>query len=164
MTEGHPSWSSLVNFALLGAGLIYFLRKPIRSALFGRQERIQKAVEESEELRRSVERMVREYERKLAQLDAEIAQLMADAKMEGESEREKIVERARQTAERILEDARHAASRETERVKLRLQREVVERAIEQAAKMLRGKVTEKEHRLFVQEFVNRLEEGDGASR
>jgi F-type H+-transporting ATPase subunit b len=163
VTEGHPSFSSLFNFGLLIIALVYFLRKPIREGLFGRREKIAKAVEESERLRQEVERMLREYEAKLAQLDGEVALLMADAKAEGEKERERIVERARPTAEKIMEDARNAAARETERAKARLQKEVVERAVLEAMTMLRGRIGEKEHQLFTDEFVKGLEKGHGAN-
>jgi ATP synthase F0 subunit b len=161
VTQGHPSWSWIFNFALLGATLVYFLRKPLRETLFGRRDKIAKAVEESERLRLDVERMVAEYEGKLGELDAEIAQLMAEAKADGKRECDKIVERARLTADKIMEDARQAAARETERVKRQLQREVVEKAILEATRMLRGKVSEKEHRLFVAEFVKGLEAKSG---
>jgi F-type H+-transporting ATPase subunit b len=161
VTQGHPSWSWIFNFALLGAILVYFLRKPLRASLFGRRDKIAKAVEESERLRLDVDRMMLEYEGKLGELDAEIAQLMAEAKADGERECERIVERARQTADKIMEEARQAAARETERVKRVLQKEVVEQAILEATKMLRGKVSEKEHQLFLDEFVKGLEAGSG---
>ncbi len=164
MTHHFPSFSSVWNFLLLIAALIYFLRKPIREALFGRQEGISKSVEESEKLRQEVEAMVREYDAKLKGLDREVFRLMEEAKEAGERERERILERARQTAERIVEDAKALAERETDRVKRKLQQEIVEKAIRQATELLAGKITEKEHRRFSDELVNRLEGGTGSSR
>lgn len=161
MTEGHPSWPSIINFILLLGALTYLLRKPLGKALFGRQEKVAKAVEESEALRQEVEKMVCDYEGKLAQLDTEIAKLITDAKEEGEREREEILVRAKETAGRIVEDARVAGIRETERMKQKLQHEVVGKAILQASKLLKGKVTEKEHLLFTDELVNSLEEYHG---
>jgi F-type H+-transporting ATPase subunit b len=153
----------LLNFVLLLAGLVYFLRKPIGQALTGRHEKIRGDVNESERLRVEAETMLRDYGEKLAALDAEISKLLTEAKEDGEKERARILERARVAAERIVEDARQAAARETERVKARLQKEVIDQAILAAARKLQGRVTEKEHHLFADELIRKLEGGNGSS-
>jgi F-type H+-transporting ATPase subunit b len=153
----------LLNFILLIGALVYLLRKPVAAALHLRHDKVRTEAEESERLRLEAEKMVRDYGQKLAGLDAEIAELLATARAEGESERKKILERARLTAERILEDARQAAAREAERVKERLQKEVVEEAVRLASERLVGRVTEKEHRLFTETLMKRLEGGNGSN-
>jgi F-type H+-transporting ATPase subunit b len=157
VTETHPSWPSVVNFALLLAGLTFFLRKPLRQALFGRREKIRTAVVESERLRQDAERRIGECETKLRELEGEIGRLLDEARAEGERERGRILAQARRMAERILEDAREAAAHETERVKRAIRQDVMERALREATEKLKRDVAESDHRLFVNELVDRLE-------
>ena len=90
--------------------------------------------------------------------------MIAEAKADGEREREKILERARQAAQKILEEAGHAAEREMERAKKRLQQETLEQALRHATETLKKTVTDKEHRQFADELVTQLEKHDGATR
>ena len=153
--------SIIVNFVLLVVGLVYVLRKPIGEALTGRHDGVKKAVDEAEELRRKVERMVKEYEAKLANLDTEMAQILAEAKAAGEKERQEILARAQRMADKIREDAARRAKKEMDKMRNELEQDLVAQAIQEALTLLRKRVSEKDHQVFTQHLITHLEEGNG---
>ena len=153
--------STIVNFVILVVGLVFLLRKHLRTALFERHETIKKAVAEAEELRTSVERMVKDYESKLSNLDAEIAQILKEAREAGEAERRRILERAKLSAERIKQDAQRSIEMEIAKARHELEREVMEKAAAHAETLLREKFSEKDHQRFMNEFIAHLEGTDG---
>lgn len=152
-----PDLSAIINFLALTGILVFLLRKPLNKFLGTRSQNMKKSVEEAEQLRIQVEKMVREYESKLGKLDDEVARILEEAKVAGEKEKEKILIRAKVMAEKILEDARIASERERELAKRKLQKQAVSLAAAQAAKVLKNRVTEKDHQLFTQELLKQLE-------
>ena len=150
-----------INFLLLVGILFYFARKPVGKTLDDRRAKIAQAVAEAEELRVTVEKMVREYEAKLAGLDAEVARILKEAKEDGERERVRILARAEETARRIREEALRRAQGEAERIRHKLETEVAAMAVARAREVLQTRMTEREHRAFVDELVSHLEGGNG---
>jgi len=155
------SLSIIVNFILLVAGLIYFLRKPIGLALGDRHDKVKTAVEEAEAFRAKVEGMVQEYEQKLAGLDLEVADILAEAKTRGEEERTRILARAEQMAEKIREDAERRAEKELARLEKELERDVLAQAVAKSVALLKKRVTAGDHRAFTEELLAHLEAGNG---
>lgn len=149
------------NFLLLLSLLGWFLRKPIGGFLQLRHDGVKQDVEKAETFRVEVEELKRVYEEKLSCLDAEIEKILQEARAQGERERKKILERAERMAQKIREDAVLAAEKEKGRMIRRLERETLSGATAEAAKLLRAKVTEADHKIFVQELIDHLEAKHG---
>ena len=99
----------VLNFALVVALLVYFLRKPIKKGLSGRSEGIEKALADAKKAKEEAEAKFAEYDLKLAQATAEIAEISAAIQREGELEKQKIIENAKEMAIKIGQEAEKAA-------------------------------------------------------
>ncbi len=148
----------LLNFSLVVALLAYFLRKPLKKALSGRREEIEKALAEAEQAKREAEAKFAEYDRKLNQATAEIAEISASIKSEGEKEKAKIIEYAKAMARQIEADAGKAADLEVARARAELQREAVELAVATAEELLKKKFTKDDNNRLIDEYMQKVGE------
>jgi len=90
-----------VNFIVLFGGLAYFLYKPIRNFLQKRSEEIEQGLKEAGNAQREAELKLQEANARLATLEDEIEKLKKEAEIEGDKERERVIQLAQQEAERI---------------------------------------------------------------
>lgn len=147
-----------LSFAVVVGLLAYFTAKPIRNALFGRREGIEKALADAKAAQEDSEAKFAEYNRKLAAATEEIEEIYASIKREGEQEREKILANARETAKKIEEDAKKSADREIANAKLKLQREASALAIQLAEELLKKNFTSQDQSRLVDEYVRKVGE------
>jgi len=90
-----------VNFIVLFGGLAYFLYKPIRNFLQKRSVEIEQGLKEAGDAQREAELKLREANARLATLEDEIEKLKKEAEIEGNKERERVIQLAQQEAEKI---------------------------------------------------------------
>ena len=167
--EGHGGggladlfWPFL-NFALLIGVLVYFARQPIRDFFASRHGRIRGELDAAAQALAVAAARHAEWQRRLVDLDAEMARIRADARERAEAERGHILADAAAAAERIRNDARSAVDQELRRAREDLRREAAELAVELAAEALRSRVTDADRSRLVDEFIQTIERGAGAS-
>lgn len=148
----------VLNFSIVVAILVYFLRKPLKKALSGRREEIAKALAEAEQTKREAEAKFAEYDRKLSQATAEIDEISAAIKREGEQEKAKIIENAKAMARQIEADAGKAADLEVAKARAALQREATELAVSTAEELLKKKVTKADDTRLIDEYMQKVGE------
>ena len=91
---------------LIFCGLLFLMLKGILGAAFkARTNEIETKLAQSEKDRAEGEAQVRELEAKMAGLQAELGGIMAKAEADAETERQRILEAAKQEAEQILATA-----------------------------------------------------------
>ncbi len=163
MSEG-VSIAALVNFAILVAGLIFFLRKPIGTLLHDRHHEIKTNVDESERQRAEATNLLEEQKKRLAALEEETQKILAQARQDGEKEKKAIIERAHRLAEKMVEDTQKETAREKERAKQEIQYEVVSQATNEARALLKEQAGAKEHERFTEQLIAKIEEGDENTR
>lgn len=147
-----------LNFAVLFGLLAYFAAKPLRQGLSGRREGVEKALREAESARLEAEAKFAEYDKKLNQASAEIDDIYAAIKREGESEREKILASARESAEKIKLEAEKSAAFEVTKARAELRREAAKMAIEIAEELLAKNFTKADHTRLVEEYMLKVGE------
>ncbi|EKD41845.1 MAG: AtpF2 [uncultured bacterium] len=91
----------VVNFAILIAGLVYLLKKPVRDFFASRALSIRQGVEKSREFHEKVLAESRQINEKLNGLDKECASILASVKLSGEEESRKIEEQSKAFAQKI---------------------------------------------------------------
>ncbi len=148
----------VLNFSLVVAILVYFLRKPLKNALGGRTEEIAKALAESKKVKEEAEAKFAEYDRKLAQATDEIAEISAAIRREGELEKQKIIASAKEMAVKIELDAGKAADLEVAKARIELQREAVELAVGIAEDMLKKNFTKDDDARLIDEYMQKVGE------
>jgi F-type H+-transporting ATPase subunit b len=170
--EGHgehvPSISDLVfpviNFLLFVFILYRYVIPTVRDVLRQRREKITLALEEAKRAKEEAERLRKDYELKLAGLAAEQEKIREQALEAAEQERERIVEEARQMAERVKSEVQQIAQREVEEARRTLRQEAANQAVRIATELIQSRLTQTDHRRFVQDLVIEVQNAANASR
>ncbi len=105
---GHSSNSGeflgkVVNFAVLFGGLFLLLRKPIKNYLNERSKKVDLSIKEAAEARKGSEKQLRGALGRLEEISEEVKRIKEEAESEGEKQKERIIESARQEAQRLKE-------------------------------------------------------------
>ena len=170
--EGHgehvPSISDLVfpviNFLLFVFILYRYVIPTVRDALRQRREKITLALEEAKRAKEEAERLRKDYELKLAGLAAEQEKIQEQALEAAERERRRIVEEARQMAERVKSEVQQIAQREVEEARRTLRQEAANQAVRMATELVQSRLTQTDHRRFVQDLMTEVQNAANASR
>ena len=171
--EGHgehhgPSISELVfptiNFLIFLFILWKYVIPPVRSALRQRREKIALELDEAKRAKEEAESLRREYKQKLAGLAAEQEKMRVQALEAAERERSRIVEEARQMAERVKNEAQQIAQREIEEARRILRQDVANQAVQMATALVQSRLTQADHRKFVQDLVTEVQNAANSSR
>ena len=148
----------LLQLLILGGVIWRFGREPIRSFLFQRSEAIRDKLEASQrELAQAQEEIARLNQR-LGELGREAQELIALSERQATGERERMEQRARETAERLRSETQRVADVEVQRARQLLRAEAATLATSMAADMLRGELGSEDDARLIQEFTVRLEE------
>ena len=148
----------IFNFAIVIAILVYFLTKPIKKGLAGRREGIEKALAEAKKAKEEAEAKFAEYDRKLARATEEIAEISDSIRREGELEKIKIIDSAKQMAVKIEQDAEKAAELEVAKARTELQREAVQLAVGFAEDLLNKNFTKDDDTRLIDEYMQKVGE------
>ncbi|HMB15417.1 MAG TPA: F0F1 ATP synthase subunit B [Pelovirga sp.] len=148
----------LLNFSIVVAILVYFLKKPIRNALSGRREDIENALAEAKKVKEEAEAKFAEYDKKLDQATQEIAAISASIRKEAEMEKQKIIENAREQATKIEQDAEKAAALEVAKARISLQQEAVQLAVGVAEDLLKKNFTKDDDSRLIDEYMQKVGE------
>lgn len=148
----------LLNFSIVVAILVFFLKKPVRNALSGRREDIEKALAEAKKVKEEAEAKFAEYDKKLAQATQEIATISASIRKEAELEKQKIIDNAREQAAKIELDAEKAAELEVAKARLSLQQEAVQLAVGVAEDLLKKNFTKDDDSRLIDEYMQKVGE------
>jgi F-type H+-transporting ATPase subunit b len=148
----------VLNFGIVVALLVYFLRKPLKKGLAGRTEDIEKALAEAKQAKEAAEAKFAEYDRKLAQATEEIAEISAAIRREGELEKQRIIENAKQLAVKVEQEAENAAGLEVAKARHALRQEAVQLAVSLAEEMLTKNFTKDDDTRLIDEYMQKVGE------
>jgi len=150
-----------VNLVLLIAVLVYFARKPVMQFFGERRERITSELDSAAELLSQAEQRNSAISRKLVDLESQVEEIQETTRRRAGEESERIIAEAHRSAERIRSDAHGAIEQELARAQRELRIEAGNLAIEVAAEMLREKISDSDRERLVDEFITRVEPGNG---
>ena len=155
-----PLWLQLflqfINFAILVAALVYFLRKPLKEYLLKRHDAVKGKIEEADRLLREAEEAKKKYEERLMRLEGEIEAFRASALVAMEREKKKILDDARGLASRISEQARLAYEQEMKEALAKVRAEIAQRTITAAERKVRETLGKEDHDRMVEEFIQKV--------
>lgn len=123
----------IVNFLVIGWILYRFLLRPLQANMKARSEKIAQGLKDAETSRLALEEAGREKERLLAETYAQSSQILERARDEAERLRAAALDRARADAERVVREARG---------QLALERQEMERQVQELSLELSGKILE----------------------
>ena len=146
----------VLNTVILGTLLVRFAGPALNSFLRDRSDGIRDRIADAEGKLAEATREIQELRARLGEVSDTRDRLTREARSQGESEKQRIVERAEHSAERIREEARRVADQEIARARQALQAEAAQLATELAGDLLRERMTPDDHARLVGEFTDRV--------
>ncbi len=154
---GEVFWQ-LISFILLVLLLVYALKKPIRTLLIKRREEVKTSLEQAAQKEGVGKQNFQEWEAKINSLSQQIQELHQSISREGQTERHKIVERAKEEGERIQKQAQIVADQEIKRARFALKKEMADLAVELAEKLLKETAQATDQERLVKEYIGKMRE------
>ncbi len=154
---GEVFWQ-LISFILLILFLSYALKKPVRTLLIKRREEVKTSLEQAAQKEEVRKKDFQQWEAKINSLSQQIQELHQTISREGETERLKIIERAREESERIKKQAQIVADQEVKRARFALKKDMVDLAVELAEKLLRETAQPADQERLVKEYIGKVRE------
>ncbi len=147
----------IVNFAILVAVLVWFLKKPLKEFLRKRTETIEKTLKEATEAKELAQKALAAVEDRLKLKDKEIQEILSRSQGSAVGEKEALIKQGEQMKEKILEQARNNIDYEVRLAKESIKAEAAGIALELAEKKLRDKLTKEEQIRLIEESLKRME-------
>ena len=135
----------VMNFAVLAIGLFLLIRKPASNALDARIKGIKEQLSELEAKKKDAEKNLEEYKKKFSLLEQEAEKLVEDYIRQGNEAKVRILEEAKLAAEKLEEQARRNIEHEFKEAKLKLQEDILEKALVKAEALITDKITAEDH-------------------
>jgi len=146
----------VMNFVVLAAILFILLRKPVSNAFRSRIKGIQDQLQDLEKRKKEAEKILFECEERLLRLDREAEKIVAQYIRQGEEARDRILQEAEAAAGKIEEQARRNIEHEFEAARLKLQGEILEKALVQAERTIRDRITPGDQEKLVAEYLEKV--------
>jgi len=152
---------TILNFALLVFILGKFAWKPILKALDEREHRMKAERQAAEEARTSAEQIRDELEAQLKHIAGkELAALQHAAKI-SESERDLILEAAREHAQKIIAKAKEELEAEKKKLVRELRSEVANLSLIAAERLINKEINRETHKGVVEQLFRDIESKGG---
>ena len=146
----------IVNFAIILGVLIYFLKKPLQTALRKRIETVEAALAEARAAREEAVKRLAEVEARLKDKDAEVQSLVRLAEENGRKEKEQLIADSAKAGESILVSAKENIDAELLKAKDALRREAALLAVELAEKIVRENIKKEDQNRIVEEYIAKV--------
>jgi F-type H+-transporting ATPase subunit b len=146
----------VMNFTVLAVGLFLVMRKPVSKALNARIKGIEEQLVELEAKKKEAEKQLAAYNEKFAMLEAEADKLIDEYIRQGNEAKERILVEAQTAAEKLEEQARRNIEHEFKQTKLKLQEEVLVKALAKAEELIKNKISAQDHEKLVEEYLEKV--------
>jgi F-type H+-transporting ATPase subunit b len=143
----------LVNFAIISAVLVFFLRKPTRDFFKNRTADIERSLRESQEARDKAVAALADMERRIRELEAETKSLIAEAQVRGEKDKQALVDEGRKAAKDIAEQVKTGIEIEVAKAKADLAVEASLLAVDLAEGKIKSSISKQDHERIVKDYI-----------
>ena len=146
----------VMNFVVLAAALFFLLRKPTSQALTGRIKGIKNQLSELESKKEAAEKQLAEYNNKLSLLDQEAEKIVDGYISQGNEAKVKIRREAEAAVEKLNEQAQKTIEYEFKQATMKLQKEILEKALAKAEGIIREKISGEDQNRLIDEYVEKV--------
>ncbi len=146
----------IVNFVIFIFLIYKFAGDKIASFFGGRREQIRKDLADLDARKVEAEKRLKDVEAGIRNLEQEKAAILAEAKTQGEAIKVAIIEKAEKDAANMRAQAKVSAENEARAAFDRVRSEIADQVIEQATKIVREKLTDKDHERLVDEYLTKV--------
>jgi F-type H+-transporting ATPase subunit b len=161
--EGHGfNWRFVteytINFIVLFAVLVYYLKDAVRNFLIERRGTIGNAIDEAQKIIIEARSGYEEYAKKMGEIDKEIGALKETLRKEGEVERAEILSQAESTSQKIKAEVKETIRLESAKAREEIQSETISSAIKIAEGIIKQNLGDSDERRFIDDFIKKIEE------
>jgi len=146
----------IINFAILLAILIKFLRPPLKGYLEKRHNQVKEDLEKAKELSISAEAAYRKAQERLENLEGEIKEIRDQMLREAENEKKRLIEEAEKKAEQIRIQAQQGLQREIAQIKKQLETKLSLEALALAEKTIKERITKDDQKYLIKKFIQQV--------
>ncbi len=147
-----------VNFTILIFIVVKFLRTPIKEFLTGQKDMIANDISRLEQKKQSVIEQIHQAQGQLVDSDRRLTELKERMVQQGEREKEKIIESARQQSHFMMETAQRKVAHRIQQAKANFRAELIDMAVNAAMSELPSLLTEADNQALVQQFLEQTGE------
>jgi len=156
--ESVQTIAKLVNFAILGGVLVYFLKTPISAYLVSRSTQIRQDLVTAAELRSTAAAQLADIDRKLQALPAELEKLRAQGEQDVQAERARIAQAAAAERERLIAQTHREIDARLRMARRQLTEHAAELAIKIAEERIKQTITPDDQLRLVDRYAAQLRE------
>ena len=159
-----PNWPSFV--AQLGALLvlilvvIVFAYKPVKKIVNKRQDYVEQNIRDAEQAKAHWQENEEQSKATVLASNKAAADIVAEAKVEAEKEKAKILEDASQEVEKMKKDAENDITRMEIEAQEAIRREMVEIALDASKELLGREVNSSDNSRLIEEFIEEVKKED----
>lgn len=146
----------LVNFAIIGAVLVFFLRKPTRDFFRNRTREIENSLQQSREAREQAMKALADMEQKVREMEAEARAMVADAQSRGDRDKQALIEEGKKIARDIQEQVKVGVEIEVQKAKAGLAIEAAVLAVDLAEGSIKQTIGKQDHERIVKEYISKV--------
>lgn len=146
----------IFNFILLVIGIGFAWKYAIRKLFDDRSAEIATAIEEATRAKERADATKKEYDTKLAGLGAQIEHVRNELKLEGESEKEKILAEAAVAADKIRAMGKSVAEQEIHKAREEIRREIAFIAVDMAEEIIKKELTPDDQQRLVKDYLEKV--------
>jgi F-type H+-transporting ATPase subunit b len=146
----------VMNFTVLVVGLFFLLRKPVSQALNARIKGIKDQLSELEAKKKDAEKELAKYTERLTHLEQESEKLIEEYVRQGNEAKARIIDEAKKTVEKLEEQARRNIEHEFKQAKIKLQQDILEKALVNAEALIKNKITSQDQDKLVDEYLEKV--------
>lgn len=157
LLNAHEIVAQMISFLILLFILRLVAWKRVLAFLDSRKERIAGQLRDAENARLAAQEIKTDYESKLSKIDDEANRRIKQAVDEGRLLQDDLKKSAHLEAQRIIDDARVNIKYELSKVKEELKEHIIDLSIKAAESVIQEKLTEKEDRKLVKDFLDKVE-------
>ncbi len=162
-TEPHgltllQSIAKVVNFAILGGVLVYFLKTPISTYLAARSTQIRQDLVTAAEMRSTASAQLADIDRKLQALPAELEKLRTQGEQDVKAEQARIAQAAAAERERLIAQTHREIEARLRTAKRQLTEHAADLAINIAEERIKRTITPDDQIRLVDRYAAQLRE------
>ncbi len=146
----------LVNFGIIAAVVIYFMRKPVRDFFTNRTVEIAKAIQDAKETRERAVAALADMERKIKDLEVETNRMVSEAQTRGEKDRQALIEEGEKVAQDVQNQVKLGVEIEVQKAKTALAVEAALLSLDLAENRIKEKIGIQDQERIVKEYISKV--------
>ena len=146
----------VLNFGILAIFLFFVAKKPVKEFFTSRIKGIENELADLEQKKEEAEKKIAKFEAKLKDLDEESKKIVDAYIKQGEEAKKRILAQAEEEAAKLEDMAKRSIDLEFKTAKAELKKEIVEKAIDEAEKLIQDSISADDQARLVDEYLEKV--------